>query len=86
MSLKNHLKSLRQKHAEIDGKVRAEESRPLPDTLVVRGLKLRKAQLKTEITEAEKKLEAESAPATAEVTADMEDEVSPEVPVVNKAA
>ena len=45
----SHVEALRGKHAELDGLIKAEQKRPLPDSLVLRGLKGEKCAIRTEI-------------------------------------
>ena len=43
--VENHIKSLNEKHADLEAKIAAENNRPLPDSLVLKGLRLSKGFL-----------------------------------------
>jgi hypothetical protein len=47
--VENHIKSLNEKHADLEAKIAAENNRPLPDSLVLKGLRLNKADVKKQI-------------------------------------
>lgn len=45
----NHVSALREKHEILDGKINAEEARPVPDTILIHGFKKQKLRLKEEL-------------------------------------
>ena len=45
----NHLSSLEDKHAELEQAIEVENSRPLPDELLIQELKRQKLRIKDEI-------------------------------------
>jgi hypothetical protein len=49
MAFKNHIESLKKKHAHLDQMLQEEEARPSSDDLVLHQLKLQKLSLKDEI-------------------------------------
>jgi len=50
MSFEDRIESLRQKHQMVEGELRMETQRPLPDPTVVSKLKREKLKLKDEIS------------------------------------
>ena len=48
----NHVEALENKHADVDGRLREEMSRPAPDPMECANLKRRKLALKDEISAA----------------------------------
>jgi len=52
MSINNHLLSLKRKHAFFNKLIEEEQSRPLPDSLALSKLKLRRLKVKEKIAQA----------------------------------
>lgn len=50
MSYVERLESLKTKHAALDQRVQKETSRPLPDTMTLKRLKMEKLRIKEEIS------------------------------------
>lgn len=48
----SHVSALQNKHAGLDAKIRAEQSRPAPDTVTIQALKKQKLQIKQELAQA----------------------------------
>jgi hypothetical protein len=46
----NHIASLKDKHAELENAIELENSRPLPDEMLIQELKRQKLRIKDEIT------------------------------------
>jgi hypothetical protein len=51
MAVENRIKSLREKHRALDGAIRIEAARPLPDAVKVQEWKREKLRIKDTITE-----------------------------------
>lgn len=49
MGSKNHISSLQDKHAELEQAIEVENSRPLPDEMLIHELKREKLRIKDEI-------------------------------------
>lgn len=49
MTPNEHIDALRQKHAELEASIQKEESRPMPDDDVIKGLKRQKLAIKDRI-------------------------------------
>jgi hypothetical protein len=49
MSLESHVSALRTKHADLDRTLDHEQSRPAPDSVTIKKLKLEKLRIKEEI-------------------------------------
>ncbi len=49
MGSESHLSSLKDKHAELEQAIEAENSRPLPDEMLIQELKRQKLRIKDEI-------------------------------------
>lgn len=51
LTLEDRIKSLEEKHSELDSALKEEEARPLPDSLAIATLKRRKLAIKDELAD-----------------------------------
>ena len=51
LSLEDRIKSLEEKHSELDSALKEEEARPLPDSLTIATLKRQKLAIKDELAD-----------------------------------
>lgn len=49
MSVEEHIRALKAKHAELEGQIIHENSRPHPDQIAIAGLKKQKLKIKDEL-------------------------------------
>ncbi|HEY5608851.1 MAG TPA: YdcH family protein [Alphaproteobacteria bacterium] len=49
MSVEEHIRALRAKHADLEGQIVQETSRPLPDQIAIVSLKKQKLKIKDEL-------------------------------------